>query len=79
MATPRFSATITAERPDGLSRLSQALKIVVAMGIVVFSLATTALARDLIVGNGVDEVALFWSAWALVAASLALILLRLPR
>jgi hypothetical protein len=79
MTAPRFSAYTMPESARGFSPMSQALKIVLAIGIVVFCLAIGALARDLIAGYDLDEVAVFWSAWALVAGSLALMLLRLPR
>jgi hypothetical protein len=79
MTAPRFSAYTMPRRGGGFSPLSQALRMVLAIGIVVFCLAMSALARDLIAGHHLDEVAVFWSAWALVAGSLALMLLRLPR
>jgi hypothetical protein len=51
----------------------------VAIGIVVFCLALATLARGFLTGHGLDEVALFWGAWSLVAGSLALVLQKLPR
>jgi len=79
MAGPRFSAYTIPGRPEGFSPLSQALKVVLVVGIGVFSLATCSLALDLFAGHALDAVSLFWSLWALVAGLLALMLLRLPR
>ena len=79
MSTPRYADWIEAGRTEVRPRSDRALRIVVAIGIVVFCLALATLARGYITGHGLDEVALFWGAWSLVAGSLALVLRRLPR
>jgi len=79
MPGPIFSAYTIPGKPEGFSPLSQALKVVLVVGIGVFCLATGSLAFDLFAGHALDAVSLFWSLWALVAGLLALLLLRLPR
>ena len=63
----------------GSPRAKAALKIVLALGGLVFLVSCSAAAQELVRTAAVGAVTLFWMAWSLSAAALALLLLKTSR